>query len=310
MAFGNVLGFSSGAIEGWHRWFPFLMTNNCCEACANLKGAFLSSVVFLSLCLTVTLICAKEISFFEMYHTCSEPENSGFFSVLKAFKRLPAGMPSVVIVTSLTWLAWFPFLLYGTDWMGREIFHGDPKGSKAEVEAYNQGVQKGAFGLLLNSIVLGISAMFLEPICRKFTSRVVWVMGNFTLCIAMAIVTIPNMVSSKVNNDRMSTMVGELDGGTIGALVIFAVLGFPLAILFSIPFISALQLDMNEGGNSQGLCIGILNVSIVVPQVIVALLAGPWDATFGSGNIPAFAVSSVVALLGGFVALAVLPKPA
>ncbi|KAK8948283.1 Sucrose transport protein SUT1 [Platanthera guangdongensis] len=310
MAFGNILGYSSGAIGGWHRWFPFLMTNSCCESCANLKGAFMIAVVFLSLCLTVTLLCAKEMSLSELNPSGSWQEDSGFFSVLKAFKRLPAGMPSVLIVTSLTWLAWFPFLLYDTDWMGREIFHGDPDGTKAEVDAYNQGVQKGAFGLLLNSIVLGISSMFLEPICRKFTSRIVWVIGNFTLFIAMVIVIIPSMASSKVNNGNYkSAVVGELDGGKIGALVIFAVLGFPLAILYSIPFASASQLAINEGGNRQGLCIGILNISIVVPQVIVALGAGPWDAIFGTGNIPAFAVSSVIALVGGFVALAVLPKP-
>ncbi|KAK8934463.1 Sucrose transport protein SUT1 [Platanthera zijinensis] len=252
MAFGNILGYSSGAIGGWHRWFPFLMTNSCCESCANLKGAFLIAVVFLSLCLTVTLLCAKEISLSELNPSGSWQEDSGFFSVLKAFRRLPAGMPSVLIVTSLTWLAWFPFLLYDTDWMGREIFHGDPNGTKAEVDAYNQGVQRGAFGLLLNSIVLGISSMFLEPICRKFTSRIVWVIGNFTLFIAMVIVIIPSMASSRVNNGNYkSAVVGELDGGKIGALVIFAVLGFPLAILYSIPFASASQLAINEGGNRQ-----------------------------------------------------------
>jgi hypothetical protein len=28
-----------------YRWFPFLKTSACCEACANLKGAFLVAVV-------------------------------------------------------------------------------------------------------------------------------------------------------------------------------------------------------------------------------------------------------------------------
>lgn len=309
MALGNVLGYSSGAIGSWHKWFSFLMTNSCCKDCANLKGAFLIAVVILSLCLTVTLICAKEIPLSELDPMDTWQENSGFFSVLKAFKRLPAGMPSVLLVTSLTWLAWFPFLLYDTDWMGREIYHGDPNGTKAEIDAYNQGVQKGAFGLLLNSIVLGVSSMILEPICRKFTSRLVWVIGNFTLFAAMAAVAFLSIISIKVHNGSMSTAIGELDGGKIGALVIFTLLGFPLAILYSIPFASASQLAVNEGGNKQGLCIGILNISIVIPQVIIALGAGPWDAIFGSGNTPAFALASAIALVGGFVALAVLPKP-
>lgn len=49
-------------------------------------------------------------------------------------------------------LSWFPFILYDTDWMGREVYHGDPKGSPAEVAAYDRGVREGAFGLLLNSV--------------------------------------------------------------------------------------------------------------------------------------------------------------
>jgi len=49
-------------------------------------------------------------------------------------------------------LSWFPFFLFDTDWMGREVYHGDPTGDTAEVAAYDQGVREGAFGLLLNSV--------------------------------------------------------------------------------------------------------------------------------------------------------------
>lgn len=53
-------------------------------------------------------------------------------------------------------LSWFPFFLFDTDWMGREVYHGDPKGDDAAVNLYNQGVREGAFGLLLNSVRLRI----------------------------------------------------------------------------------------------------------------------------------------------------------
>lgn len=72
--------------------------------------------------------------------------------------------------------------------------------------------------------------MFLEPICRKFTSRVVWVLGNFTVFIAMAAITVLSLISKKLQTDSSSAAVGELDGVKIGALVIFAALGFPLAV--------------------------------------------------------------------------------
>lgn len=49
-------------------------------------------------------------------------------------------------------VSWFPFLLFDTDWMGREVYHGNPTGSASEVKAYDQGVREGAVGLLLNSV--------------------------------------------------------------------------------------------------------------------------------------------------------------
>lgn len=49
-------------------------------------------------------------------------------------------------------LSWFPFFLFDTDWMGREVYHGDPKGNTEQMDVYHQGVRAGAFGLLLNSV--------------------------------------------------------------------------------------------------------------------------------------------------------------
>ena len=43
-------------------------------------------------------------------------------------------------------------------------------------------------------------------------------------------------------------------------------------------------------------------------QIIVSLGAGPWDALFGGGNIPAFALASVFSLAAGVLAVVKLPK--
>ncbi|XP_020598423.1 sucrose transport protein SUT1-like [Phalaenopsis equestris] len=308
MAFGNILGYSSGSTGSWHKWFPFLLTNSCCATCANLKAAFLVAIVFLLICLTVTLFAAKEVPLCELEPSEAAQGGSAIFSIFKTFKSLPAGMPSVLIVTALTWLAWFPFILYDTDWMGREIYHGDPSGTKQEIDTYNKGVEEGAFGLLLNSLVLAITSMVLGPLCRKFTSKVVWITGNFILFLGMAAITVLSVISTNAYSGKINSAVAGPDGVKLGALAIFTALGFPLAILYSIPFACASQLAADEGGHKHGLCIGVLNVSIVIPQVFVSLGSGPWDALFGKGNIPAFALSSGIALIGGFIGLAVLPK--
>jgi solute carrier family 45, member 1/2/4 len=95
MALGSVLGYLAGANAKWHeyvdlaiyipiivslrpfveiverrmhvlvllirtcmsivRWFPWLKTAACCDACANLKGAFLTAVVSHERCTTVVV---------------------------------------------------------------------------------------------------------------------------------------------------------------------------------------------------------------------------------------------------------------
>nr|XP_010940403.1 sucrose transport protein SUT4 isoform X2 [Elaeis guineensis] len=287
MALGNILGFSSGASGNWHRLFPFLTTKACCEVCGNLKAAFLVAVVFLMFCLLVTLYFAKEVpleSRSAQHLSDSSPllnnsqqrdhessqanlgkQDSGrgseilgkadsdghldfnsdvnrdqieafsdgpgavLIKILTSLRHLPPGMHSVLLVMALTWVSWFPFFLFDTDWMGREVYHGNPNGDPSESLAYQNGVREGAFGLLLNSIT------------------------------------------------------------------------------YSVPFSVTAELTADTGGG-QGLATGVLNLAIVIPQMIVSLGAGPWDALFGGGNIPAFALASVFALAAGILAVLKLPR--
>ncbi|PKA53220.1 Sucrose transport protein SUT4 [Apostasia shenzhenica] len=150
-------------------------------------------------------------------------------NILTSMRHLPPGMHSVLLVMAFTWLSWFPFFLFDTDWMGREVYHGDPNGNASQIEAYQNGVREGAFGLLLNSIT------------------------------------------------------------------------------YSVPFSVTAELTAGAGGG-QGLATGVLNLAIVVPQMIVSLGAGPWDALFGGGNIPAFALAAIFSLAAGIMAVLKLPN--
>ncbi|KAF5449672.1 hypothetical protein F2P56_030093 [Juglans regia] len=367
MAVGNILGFSSGASGNWHRWFPFLTSRACCEACGNLKAAFIIAVVFLTFCLLVTLYFAKEVplSVNQPHHlsdsapllddslqnglqlskskpdieivdngrgnntagayerdinlsqvntkvedqqneSFSDGPGAVFVNLLTSLRHLPPGMDSVLIVMALTWLSWFPFFLFDTDWMGREVYHGDPKGDLSEVRKYDQGVREGAFGLLLNSVVLGISSFLIEPMCRRMGARLVWAMSNFIVFACMAGTAIISLVSIKEYSEGIQIVIGGSPAIRIASLVVFALLGFPLAITYSVPFSVTADLTADSGGG-QGLAIGVLNLAIVVPQMIVSLGAGPWDALFGGGNIPAFALASVSAFAAGVFAIRRLP---
>ncbi|TYI51641.1 hypothetical protein E1A91_D12G190500v1 [Gossypium mustelinum] len=368
MAVGNILGFSAGASGSWHRWFPFLKSRACCEACANLKAAFLVAVVFLFFCTLVTICFVKEVPLSvpanqpahvsdsapllddSNQHGFQHPKSKSEVSVvvnanrnhtengyervsksehakrkdtnvqdevfsdgpgavvklLTSLRHLPSGMHSVLIVMALSWLSLFPFFLFDTDWMGREVYHGDPKGNASEIKLYDQGVREGAFGLLLNSVVLGVSSLFIELMCKRVGSRLVWATSNYIVFGCMAVTAIISLVSVREYSQGIEHVMGGNAAIRIAALVIFILLGFPLAITFCVPFSVTAELTAESGGG-QGLAIGVLNLAIVVPQIFVSLGAGPWDALFGGGNVPAFILGSLCALAAGVIATFRLP---
>uniref|UniRef100_A0A0E0NN66 Uncharacterized protein n=1 Tax=Oryza rufipogon TaxID=4529 RepID=A0A0E0NN66_ORYRU len=362
MAVGNVLGFSSGASGNWHKWFPFLMTRACCEACSNLKAAFLVAVVFLLFCMSVTLYFAEEIPLEptdaqrlsdsapllngsrDDNNASNEPRNGALpnghtdgsnvpansnaedsnsnrenvevfndgpgavlVNILTSMRHLPPGMYSVLLVMALTWLSWFPFFLFDTDWMGREVYHGDPNGNLSERKAYDNGVREGAFGLLLNSVVLGIGSFLVDPLCRLMGARLVWAISNFTVFICMLATAILSWISSDLYSSKLHHIIGANKTVKNSALIVFSLLGLPLSITYSVPFSVTAELTAGTGGG-QGLATGVLNLAIVVPQIVVSLGAGPWDALFGGGNVPAFALASVFSLGAGVLAVLKLPK--
>ena len=345
MAIGNILGFSAGASGRWQEWFPFLTSRACCAACGNLKAAFLLAVVFLTICTLVTIYFAEEIPLASnkptqngLDHSKSNGTANGIkyarverdmdvqlgksnnehqdetyidspgsvlVNLLTSLRHLPPAMHSVLIVMALTWLSWFPFFLFDTDWMGREVYHGNPTGDSLLVKLYGQGVREGAFGLLLNSVVLGISSFLIEPMCQRMGARAVWALSNFTVFACMAGTAVISLMSLRDNTKGDEPILPNETTRT-AAVIVFALLGFPLAITYSVPFSVTAEVTADSGGG-QGLAIGVLNLAIVIPQMIVSLGAGPWDALFGGGNLPAFVLASVAAFAAGVIALRSLP---
>lgn len=80
-----------------------------------------------------------------------------------------------------------------------------------------------------------------------------------------------------------------------------------LQVLFSVPWAVASEVVANEDGG-QGLAIGVLNIAIVVPQLVIALTAGPIDKAFGKDNTPAFGIGGAFAFICTVLALVWLPK--
>ncbi|XP_058069561.1 sucrose transport protein SUT2 [Magnolia sinica] len=309
MALGNILGFATGSYSGWHAIFPFTTTSSCSINCANLKSAFLLDIVLLVITTFVSISAVQE----QPLNTRNTPECSEepqlqldhsqeafLWELLGSFRYLSLPIWIVLIVTALTWIGWFPFLLFDTDWMGREIYRGKP----GEGQNYHTGVRMGAFGLMLNSVMLGLTSLGIEKMCRKWGAGLVWGVSNILMSICFVTMLIISAIASNMDfsNDGLPP-----DGIVIAALVVFAVLGVPLAITYTVPY-AMISTYTESLGLGQGLSMGVLNLAIVIPQMIVSLGSGPWDQLFGGGNSPAFSVAAVAAFASGLVAILALPR--
>ncbi|KAK3230384.1 hypothetical protein Dsin_002265 [Dipteronia sinensis] len=329
MAVGNVLGYAAGSYTNLFHMFPFTETKSCDVYCANLKTCFFISIALLVLVTIVALSYVKEkpwspeqgktVDGGEITDADDKPTKTPFFlELFTALKNLERPMWILLMVTALNWLAWFPFLLFDTDWMGKEVYGGTSGGTAEQVRIYDNGVRAGALGLMLNAIVLGITSLAIETLARWIGGvQRLWGLVNFVLAICLAMtVLVTKLAEAHRRNDVIMTTNGHLlpppSGIKAGALAIFTILGIPQAITFSVPFALASIFCKTSGSDSsagQGLSLGVLNLGIVVPQMVVSLLGGPFDALFGGGNLPAFVFGAVAAAVSGIVAITMLPSP-
>ncbi|KAJ9186889.1 hypothetical protein P3X46_002414 [Hevea brasiliensis] len=310
MAVGNILGYATGAFSNWFKVFPFTVTSACNADCANLKSAFYLDIVFMVITTYLSITAAQESPLglsdrstpiaADVSGQSSHAQEAFLWELFGTFRYFPWPVWTILLVTALNWIGWFPFLLFDTDWMGREIYGGKPN----EGQNYNIGVRTGAFALMLNSVFLGITSVLMEKLCRKWGAGFIWGISN----ILMALCFLAMLITSYVAN-HIGYLGHDLppNGIVITAVVIFAVLGVPLAITYSVPY-ALISSRIEPLGLGQGLSMGVLNLAIVTPQVIVSLGSGPWDQLFGGGNSPAFAVGALAAFAGGVVAILGIPR--
>ena len=234
MAVGNILGYATGSYSGWFKIFSFTVSPACNITCANLKSAFLLDVAFIAVTTYISIAAAHEVPLSSTAATQGEgagesgsAEEAFLWELFGTFNYFSAPIWIILSVTALTWIGWFPFLLFDTDWMGREIYGGEPN----EGLNYDSGVRMGAFGLMFNSVILGITSLLMERLCRKRGAGFVWGISNIIMAVCFLAMLVVAYVAKNIGymgKDPPPT------GIVIAALIIFSILGFPLAVSHSI----------------------------------------------------------------------------
>ena len=118
--------------------------------------------------------------------------------------------------------------------MAKEVFGGQV----GDAKLYDLGVRAGALGLLLQSVVLGFMSLGVEFLGKKIGgAKRLWGILNFVLAICLAMtILVTKMAEKSRRHDAAGTLMGPTPGVKIGALLLFAALGIPLAVSF-FPFI-------------------------------------------------------------------------
>ncbi|KAL6007696.1 general substrate transporter [Asimina triloba] len=253
MAVGNVLGYAAGSFTHLHKLLPFASTSSCDVYCANLKTCFLLAIIFLLTLTTIALISVQETpplpstpppmanESSDIYKAEQEPFLLG---ISNALRQLSRPMWILLLVTCLNWVAWFPFLLFDTDWMGKEVY-----GGKVGERLYDLGVRAGSFGLMFNSVVLGCTSLAIELAVHKVGVKRLWGCANFLLSLCLAL----TVVLTKVAASKRSGVPGTLppESVRISAMALFSMFGIPLAVTYSVPFALA-SVFSNTSGAGQG----------------------------------------------------------
>ncbi|GAA0162980.1 secondary carrier transporter [Lithospermum erythrorhizon] len=319
LSIGGILGYAAGSFNNLHRMYPFTVTNACDVYCANLKSCFFLSITILIIVTTLAISFVKEElnpTKVGQTNTTSIDESTTkkvpfFIGMISAMKYFPKSMWILLLVTFMNIFAWFPYMMFGTDWMAREVYGG----KVGEGDSYYQGVHVGSLGLMIQAIMLGVTSLGIEFLARGLGGQVnkLWGFSNFLLAICLCLLVLITKLGESsrryttARDGRITPMPPKLRIKA-GALALFGVMGIPQAVTNVVPYtLASIYSDISVAG--QGLSIGVLNLAVVIPQLLVSLLSGPWDDLFGGGNLPSFIVGAFVAAASGVVALSLLPSP-
>ncbi|KZV33072.1 hypothetical protein F511_03338 [Dorcoceras hygrometricum] len=318
MAVGNIIGFSAGAYKDIYQLLPFTKTEACNLYCADLKTCFLFSIIFMALIITLVVVFVKEeridpqdLQYIQDSSCSEENPPSLLIQIVLAARSQSRPMWMLYTVTALNWIGCFPFLLYDTDWMGKEVYGGSVVGTSLQMDLYDQGVRAGSLGLVFNVVALGVASLFMDRFLQFLGNvRRLWGVGNFILAICMVLTVLITKMAVRAREVALITqgisLVPPPFEVKISCFALFAAFGIPQAVTYSIPFALA-SMYSKDSVTGQGLALGLLNLAIVIPQMGVALVIGPLDSVFEHSNLPGFMLGGTAAAIGAIFAVKMLP---
>jgi len=272
---GNLLGYLVGSLP-LQKWFPFFGTD--------IRALFMCGMVVLVTCVTITLVLAKE----KPLPKAEVPTGQNpFRQLLSGITNMPKGMQRICAVQFFAWFGWFTFLLYITSWMATSIYRGDPNADAGTEEAilFDEGVRFGSLALTVFSAVTMVFSVILPTLTRLVGIKPIFMTCQLILALCLFL---PLFVK-----DRWV------------AFVLISFCGFPWTCVMVFPFsIVAMVVPETESG----MYMGVLNIFVVVPQMVVAITMGFLVDGFHGWFAPALAAGGISAIISAvFIKFLIIP---
>jgi len=143
--------------------------------------------------------------------------------------------------------------LYISGWVGENIYHGIPDAEPGSVpyELFQDGVRTASLGLTINAAVTMVVALFLPKLAIRPGLRITYFIAQLVLGFSLLMTV---FIRTKA-----------------GAVIIIAACGIPWSVVMVFPFtLVALCVDETQSG----LYMGVLNIFVVIPQILISLGIG------------------------------------
>lgn len=207
---------------------------------------------------------------------------------LKSIFFMPKSIAILCLTNLLCWMGHLSFCLYFTDFVGEEVFRGNPAApSKSEdYQLYLEGVRYGCFGLAIYSLACSCYSFTIEKLIKILRARIVYCGG--------LLLDATGMILMAVFPNKITVYVFSATGGTVYAL------------LFTMPFLllgqyhakGQFKISKSETSDKperkRGLAtdIAVVGGMIFVAQIIVSLGIGSFISWLGSTTAVIYAAGT------------------
>lgn len=297
---GNCLGSFLGAIP---------LTRYLTVFPDDLQALYTITAFVLIVCVAVTVIFIKEpplsITPYQLQtdhienppyetvppsvpsHTTAESPHIGFFN---AGLIAPYPFWHAFLVQCFMWFGWFALFVFGTSWVGKEVFNGNfdsPKGTEPR-ELYDAGVRLGNLGIGLQSILTIVSSLFLPSLLRRTTKQKVYFSASILLGIALS-----------------TTLLLRYKWQAWLATALIASTGFAWAVTMTVPWSLMSEAVARTAPERAGIYFTMFNLSQCLPEIILSLVAEEVERKTNSqatmmalGGVSVFVGAAVILILG------------